>query len=334
MPMKSQIKDLKEILNSPKKIVITTHKGADGDAIGSSLAIYHLLKELGHQAHVITPDDYAYFLKWLPGTKNVIAYDDNKEKAEEITKESDLIFMMDLNQANRLSNYANIVTSSNSKKILIDHHEDPDLNIADIIFSDKKSSSTAELVFEIIEKIGEKGLLNKNIAECLYVGIMTDTGSFKYPSTTSRTHDIISALIQLGAENAKIHDLIYDNTSPTRIALLGYSLNKKLLLYPENNAAIISLNAKELKEFNFQKGDTEGFVNYCLSIKNIKFAAFITEKEGIVKLSLRSKGNIKVNEIAKKYFNGGGHINAAGGISKVSVNETIKELENIINNLK
>ena len=162
---------------------------------------------------------------------------------------------------------------------------------------------------------------------------MTDTGSFKYNSTTSKTHHIIAELIDAGAENAKIHDLIYDNSSADRIKLLGYCLNEKLLLYPKNNAAIISLTAEELKRFNFKKGDTEGFVNYCLAIKGINLAAFITEKEGIVKLSLRSKGNVKVNEIAKKYFQGGGHINAAGGISEVSINKTITILEKIINTL-
>jgi phosphoesterase RecJ-like protein len=175
--------------------------------------------------------------------------------------------------------------------------------------------------------------LNKAIAECLYVGIMTDTGSFKYSSTTAKTHNIVAELITAGAENDKIHDLIYDNSSANRIKLLGYCLNKKLRLYPENNAAIISLTAEELKRFEFKKGDTEGLVNYALSIEGINFATFIAEKDGVVKLSLRSKGNLKVNEIAGKYFSGGGHINASGGVSQVSVNETIKIVEKIINNL-
>ena len=177
-------------------------------------------------------------------------------------------------------------------------------------------------------------LINQDIAECLYVGIMTDTGSFKYASTTAKTHHIIAELINKGAKNSKIHDLIYDHSSANRMKLLGYCLNDKLLLYPENNAAIISLTAEELKRFQFQKGDTEGFVNYALAIEGIKFATFIAEKDELVKLSLRSKGNFKVNEIANKYFSGGGHINAAGGISKVSVNETIKKIEQIINDYK
>jgi phosphoesterase RecJ-like protein len=185
-----------------------------------------------------------------------------------------------------------------------------------------------------MDAMGITTYLNKEIAECLYVGIMTDTGSFKYASTTAKTHHIIAELITAGAENTKIHDLIYDNSSANRIKLLGYCLNEKLRLYPENNTAIISLTDEELKRFEFKKGDTEGIVNYALAIKGIKFAVFIAEKDGIVKLSLRSKGDFKVNEIANKYFSGGGHMNAAGGMSEVSVNKTIKKLEKIINDYK
>jgi phosphoesterase RecJ-like protein len=282
---------------------------------------------------VITPNDYAQFLHWLPANEDVIIYEKNQEKANKITDEANLIFMLDFSQIDRLSTFANIIGNSTAIKVLIDHHQDPDRSIAELIFSDATACSTAQLVYEIIEAMEMTTFLNKAIAECLYVGIMTDTGSFKYDSTTSKTHHIIAKLIDAGAENAKIHDLIYDNSSADRIKLLGFCLNEKLLLYPENNAAIISLTAEELERFNFKKGDTEGFVNYCLAIKGISFAAFITEKEGIVKLSLRSKGNVKVNEIAKKYFQGGGHINAAGGISEVSVNKTITILEEIINNL-
>ena len=208
------------------------------------------------------------------------------------------------------------------------------MEIADIIFSDTTACSTAQLLYEVIDAMDLTNHINKEIAECLYVGIMTDTGSFKYASTTAKTHHIVAELIAAGAENTKIHDLIYDNSSANRMKLLGYCLNKKLLLYPENNSAVISLTAEELEQFNFKKGDTEGVVNYALAIKGIVFAVFIAEKDGMVKLSLRSKGNFKVNEIANKYFSGGGHMNASGGISEVSVNETIKIVENIINDNK
>ena len=324
---------LKGLISTPKKIVITTHRGPDGDAMGSSLGLFHLLKQLGHTVNVITPNEYANFLHWLPGNKEVIIYEGNEAAADEITAESDLIFLLDFSDLSRIAPFNNAVSKSKATKIMIDHHQDPDRDIAKLIFSDTKACSTAQLVYEVMDAMGMTTYLNKSIAECLYVGIMTDTGSFKYSSTTAKTHNIIAELITAGAENTKIHDLIYDNSSANRIKLLGYCLNKKLRLYPENNAAIISLTAEELKRFKFKKGDTEGLVNYALSIEGINFATFIAEKDGMVKLSLRSKGNLKVNEIAGKYFSGGGHINASGGVSQVSVDETIKIIEGIITNL-
>ena len=324
---------LKALISTPKKIVITTHRGPDGDAMGSSLGLFHLLKQLGHTVNVITPNEYANFLHWLPGNKEVIIYEGNEAVADKITAESDLIFLLDFSDLSRIAPFNNAVSKSKATKIMIDHHQDPDRDIAKLIFSDTKACSTAQLVYEVMDAMGMTNYLNKSIAECLYVGIMTDTGSFKYSSTTAKTHNIIAELITAGAENDKIHDLIYDNSSANRIKLLGYCLNKKLRLYPENNAAIISLTADELKRFKFKKGDTEGLVNYALSIEGINFATFIAEKDGMVKLSLRSKGNLKVNEIAGKYFSGGGHINASGGVSQVSVDETIKITEGIINKL-
>ena len=236
---------------------------------------------------------------------------------------------MDLNSISRLDNYSESVKRSSAKIVMIDHHQDPDKHKVDLIFSDISSSSTSQLLYEIIEELGFQELINKDIAECIYTGIMTDTGSFKYPSTTDKTHHIIAELISKGADNSKIHDLIYDNYSEDRIKLLGYCINDKLLLYPQFKSAIISLTEDELNRFNFKKGDTEGVVNYALSVKGIMFAVFIAEKEEKVKMSFRSKGNFKVNIIAKKYFNGGGHVNAAGGISDYSVDETIKKLEKI-----
>ena len=320
----------KIITGSKKSVVITTHRGPDGDAIGSSLALYHLLKKLEHNVQIITPNDYAYFLHWLPGNKEVIIYEESKEKCKKISEKADLIFFMDLNNLERIADYKDCIINTSSIKILIDHHQDPDYSMADLVFSDTKSSSTAELLYNIIKVLNLNHLIDKDISECLYTGILTDTGSFKYSSTTSNTHIIISDLIERGVDHSRIHDLIYDNSSIDSMRLLGYCLNEKLQVYEENNSAIISLNHEELKRFNFKKGDTEGIINYALAIKGIIFAAFIVEKDGITKLSLRSKGNFKVNEIAKKYFNGGGHINASGGVSQLSVKETIKKLENII----
>jgi len=334
MPMKENALKLKNLLATPKQIVITTHRGPDGDAMGSSLGMLHLLKQFGHNVHVITPNSYADFLHWMPGNEDVIVYEDNIEKAQNITANADLIFLMDFSHISRIADFSNTISDAKATKVLIDHHQDPDMSIADIIFCDTEACSTAQLVYEVIDAMDLINHLNKAIAECLYVGIMTDTGSFKYSSTTAKTHNIIAELIAAGAENAKIHDLIYDNSSANRMKLLGYCLNEKLLLFPENNSAVISLTAEELEKFEFKKGDTEGIVNYALAIKGIVFAVFIAEKDGMVKLSLRSKGNFKVNEIANKYFSGGGHMNASGGISEVSVNDTIKLVEKIINDNK
>ncbi len=332
--MQEKIKLLKALISEKKNIVIIVHRGPDGDAMGSALGLYNVLVQLGHIVTVITPNDYASFLYWLPGNEKVIVFTEEKEKAKQITTDTDLIFLLDFGQIRRLDDYGDIVQNSTAKKVMIDHHQEPDEHISDILFSDVTACSTAQIVFEIIKELGYKNLINKDVAECLYTGIMTDTGSFKYSSTTERTHHIIAELIGKGAENSKIHDLVYDNFSENRVKLLGYCLNQKLQIFKENKAAIISLNAEELKQFKFKKGDTEGIVNYALSIENIIFAVFIAEKEGLVKLSLRSKGNFKVNEIAKKYFSGGGHKNAAGGISDISVNDTIEKLKEIFNEYK
>ena len=332
--MLDKIEKLKEVLSKPKKIVITTHRGPDGDAMGSSLGLYHFLSKINHDVNVITPNDYASFLHWLPGNDKVIEYESSKEESESLVNNADVIFMLDFNHIYRIDGLAKNVDESNAYKILIDHHQDPQENIADLIFSEPSLCSTSQLLFEIIDDMKMSNLLDKNIAECIYVGIMTDTGSFKYSSTTSKTHNIIARLIDYGARNSEIHDLVYDNYSADRMKLLGYCLNNKLLLFPKNKSAIISLTNEELKKFNFKKGDTEGIINYALAIKDTIFAAFIVERDNVVKLSLRSKGDFKVNEIANKYFNGGGHENAAGGISNFDVKTTIEKVKEIINNYK
>jgi phosphoesterase RecJ-like protein len=329
--MQEKINELKQLLSKKKNIVITVHRGPDGDAMGSGLGLYNILILQGYNVNIITPNDYASFLHWLPGNESVIVFTEEEKKATEITEKADLIFLLDFGEIARLDTYANIVQTTTAKKVMIDHHQEPDEDISDILFSDVTSPATAQIIFEIIDALDWKHLINKDIAECLYTGIMTDTGSFKFSSTTEKTHNIIANLIAKGANNSKIHDLVYDNFSENRVKLLGYCLNKKLMIFKENKSAIISLTAEELKHFNFKKGDTEGIVNYALSIEDIIFAIFITEKEGKVKLSLRSKGDFQVNEIAKKYFNGGGHKNAAGGISDISVNETIETLKEIFN---
>lgn len=332
--MQEKLNELKLLLQNKKNIVITIHRGPDADALGSALALSDVLKQLNHNVTVVSPNDYASFLYWMKGNNEVVVFTEQTEKAIEITNNADLIFLLDFNDLSRIGEYTETVKNSSSTKIMIDHHQEPNMNDADLVFSDTSSCSTAQLLFEILDGLSFKSMINKDVAECIYAGIMTDTGSFKYSSTTSKTHKVISELIDAGAENSKVHDLIYDNYSEDRTKLLGYCLNDKLQIFPELNSAIISLTEEELDRFNFKKGDTEGVVNYALAIKGIIFAVFIAEKEGKVKLSLRSKGDFKVNEIAKKYFSGGGHMNASGGISDRSVEGTVKKVVEVFEEYK
>ena len=332
--MQEKLNELKLLLQNKKNIVITIHRGPDADALGSALALSDVLKQLNHNVTVVSPNDYASFLYWMKGNNEVVVFTEQTEKAIEITNNADLIFLLDFNDLSRIGEYTETVKNSSSTKIMIDHHQEPNMNDADLVFSDTSSCSTAQLLFEILDGLSFKSMINKDVAECIYAGIMTDTGSFKYSSTTSKTHMVISELIDAGAENSKVQDLIYDNYSEDRTKLLGYCLNDKLQIFPELNSAIISLTEEELDRFNFKKGDTEGVVNYALAIKGIIFAVFIAEKEGKVKLSLRSKGDFKVNEIAKKYFSGGGHMNASGGISDRSVEGTVKKVIEVFEEYK
>ena len=326
---KEDISEIKVLLSTPKKIVIIPHRNPDGDAIGSTLGLMHYLKQYNHEVTVVAPNDYPHFLKWVPGESTIVKFDTQNKISEELINNANIIFTLDFNALHRTGDdMGHFLESNNTLKIMIDHHQAPD-NYAKYMYSDVNMSSTCEMVYNFIELLGDANKITSEIATCIYVGIMTDTGSFKYSSTTSKTHHIIAELINLGADNSKIHDLIYDNYSEKRTKLLGYCLNDKLQIFPELNSAIISLTEEELKKFNFKKGDTEGVVNYALAIKGIIFAVFIAEKEGVVKLSLRSKGDFKVNEIAKKYFSGGGHMNASGGISDLSVNKSIEKVISI-----
>ena len=284
--MQEKLNELKLLLQNKKNIVITIHRGPDADALGSALALSDVLKQLNHNVTVVSPNDYASFLYWMKGNNEVVVFTEQTEKAIEITNNADLIFLLDFNDLSRIGEYTETVKNSSSTKIMIDHHQDPNMNDADLVFSDTSSCSTAQLLFEILDGLSFTSMIDRDIAECIYAGILTDTGSFKYNSTTSKTHNVIADLIDAGAENSKVHDLIYDNYSEDRTKLLGYCLNDKLQIFPELNSAIISLTEEELDRFNFKKGDTEGVVNYALAIKGIIFAVFIAEKEGKVKLSL------------------------------------------------
>ena len=325
----TELNQLKAFLSEPRKIVITTHKGPDGDAMGSSLALYNYLLKKGHSVQVITPNDYPRFLKWMKGDDDVIEYSFHEEKAKKITESAELIFCLDFNTLSRIDTYAPIVESSKALKVLIDHHQQPDT--FDFNFLDTSACSTAQLIFEFLELLDDTDVIDQDIAECLYAGIMTDTGNFRFNSVSSKTHQVVSFLMEKGARNDWVYDQIHDNNSVNKLKLLGYCLSEKMEILSDLGAAIITLTQEELKRFNFKKGDTEGVVNYALSIEGVDVAAFMVERDGIIKISFRSKGDISVNQLARDHFNGGGHINAAGGAAS-TMEEAITTFKRTITN--
>lgn len=324
-----ELASLKELLAEPKHIVITTHHKPDGDAMGSSLGLYNYLIQKGHQVRVIAPTDYPAFLQWLPNNPEVIIYTEKPGESREFVANADFIFCLDFNSLSRINELGDLVREAKGKKVMIDHHLEPE-GFDDYRHWTINACSTAQLVYDFIVSImGEKHLINKDVATCLYTGIMTDTGSFRFPTTTAEVHHIVADLISCGAENSKIHQLVYDNFSENRLRFLGYCLLNKLEVLNEYNSAIMVITKAELDQYHISTGDTEGIVNYALSINGIRLAVLIIERPGKVKLSLRSTGDFPANEICKKYFAGGGHRNAAGGFSDEKL-EAVREKFNVI----
>lgn len=322
--------ELTDLLATPQKIVITTHHKPDGDAMGSSLGLYAYLIQKGHHVSVITPTDYPYFLHWLPNNSDVIVYTDNKTESEKLVAEAALIFCLDFNTLSRINELGELIRVADAYKIMIDHHLEPE-DFDDFRHWNINACAAAQLVYDFIVNVLNDGeMLTKDIATCLYTGIMTDSGSFRFPSATSTVYRIAADLIDLGAEHWKIHQLVYDNATENRLRFLGHCISNKLELLREYNTAIISVTAEELKSFNIVTGDTEGIVNYALSVNGIKLAAFIIGRPDRVKISLRSTGDFPANEICKKYFNGGGHRNAAGGASEKSLEATVADFKSIL----
>ncbi len=324
------VSELKTLLATPKHIVITTHHKPDGDAMGSSLGLYAFLIQKGHHVSVITPTDYPDFLHWLPNNSDVIIYTAEEEKSIQLVNDAELIFCCDFNTLSRINQLGEHIRNSTALKIMIDHHLEPE-DFDDYRHWNINACAAAQMVYDfIINELKEGELINKDVATCLYTGIMTDSGSFRFPTATSTVYRIGADLIDLGAEHWRIHQLVYDNASENRLRFLGHCLSNKLEILREFNTAIITVNAEELKTYDIATGDTEGIVNYALSINGIKLAAFIIERTDKVKLSLRSTGDFPANEICKKYFNGGGHRNAAGGASDVNLEETISAFKSVL----
>lgn len=328
----NQISEAGNLLQESKKIAIIPHRNPDGDAMGSTLALYHYLKKLNHQPVVISPNEYPDFLAWLPGAANVLIYERDKTGTKKILEEAELIFTLDFNALHRTGEMENVLNTLRAPFIMIDHHQAPD-SYAKVTFSDTNYGSTCEMVYDFIAAVSDVKLIDKTIATCIYTGILTDSGSFKFPKTTGKTHRTVAHLIDLGVENSEIYNLLYNNNSYESLQLLGRAL-QNMRIIKEHNTSYITLKQEELDRFHYKKGDTEGIVNYGLSIKDVIFTAIFIEnkEEGIIKISLRSIGDFDVNQLSREHFNGGGHINAAGGKSLLSIEETINQFENIVKN--
>ena len=326
----TRILEITSELAKAENIVIVPHKGPDGDAIGSSLGLMHFLRDKGHNAHVIAPNDYPDFLKWLPGNEEVIIYESEKERSHALISEAEIIFTLDFNHLARCGDLQQPLTSSKAVFIMIDHHQEPS-DYAHYVYSNAEMSSTCEMVYNFIVKLRAAKKITPAIATCLYTGIMTDTGSFRFSSTSADTHRVVADLIDKGAVNSRIHNNVFDTYSENQLQLLGTAL-KNLRVNYDLKTAYISLTQEELQKHHFRKGDTEGFVNYGLSLKGIIFAVIFIEKENedLVKMSFRSKGDFNVNTFARTHFEGGGHINAAGGKSDLSIEETIQKFNEIL----
>ncbi len=320
----------KELLNSPKNIVIVTHHKPDADALGSSLGLGGYLKKKNHRVKVITPTDYPHFLSWMAGNDEVIIYNEgNQLMSQQLVDQADLIFCLDFSSLHRINELGEHVGKANAIKVLVDHHLDPE-DFAQYKFWSTDAAATAELVYQLIVDLGDGIMIDEDIAEALYAGIMTDTGSFRHSNTTQNVHQVSAHLIALGANTHKVSKLIYDSNSIDRVKFTGFAISERLVVLEEYNTAYMAISEKDLQRFNSKTGDTEGLVNYALSIKGIVLAALIIDRGEVIKISFRSVGAFPANQLAQDNFEGGGHRNAAGGKSHLSLKETVEKFVKLL----
>jgi phosphoesterase RecJ-like protein len=320
----------KELMSESRKVVIITHFKPDADALGSSLGLSGYLKKKGHSVTVITPSDYPDFIAWMPGNADVVVFHKDRPKnCEALINDSDVIFCLDFSSLKRINELGGMVERSKAKKVLIDHHLEPE-NFADFEQWDEKAASTAELVYRLIREMGEEDLVDSKIANCLYAGLMTDTGGFRHPNTTYEVFQTAAELVAHGADPSGVSKLIYDTNTLERLRLMGFVLWEKLHVLPEYRTAYITLSSEELKKFGSQTGDTEGLVNFGLSIKGVRLSVLISDRKENIKLSFRSLGNFSVNEFSRKHFEGGGHKNAAGGQTSLTLEQTLKKFLDLL----
>lgn len=326
------IQDAFPLLQTPKKIFITTHHKPDGDAIGSMLGLYLYLVKKGHTVVPVSPSELPDFLMWMPGVPAILNYEAESKKCDKALAEADIIFCVDFNDYSRTKHLTQQLAASTQPKILIDHHLLP-APVWDYGMSIPEKSSTCEMVYDFINLYGDNNMIDTDIAACLYTGVMTDTGAFRFPITTAAVHEMIADFKHKGLDHSRIHEEIYDSWSLRRMQFLGYVLLEKMEVFPKYNAAVISLSRKDLKLFNVTTGDTEGLVNYPLSIAGIRFATLITERADEVKFSFRSKGDFDVSSFARQYFSGGGHFNASGGRSTASFIDAVTSFKEILSDI-
>ncbi|MDG2331948.1 MAG: DHH family phosphoesterase [Flavobacteriales bacterium] len=329
MLSKSDIEKIKLVLAPGTNVVISTHKSPDGDAIGSSCALAMYLEKKGCNCSIVVPDALADFLSFIPYSDNIIVHDNMESKAQELLSDSDVVFSLDYNDLKRAGSFGALIADSKSFKILIDHHEEPNYD-GDIYYNDSTCCSTAQLVFDLIDELDDLELVDVPIAEAIYFGLITDTGSFRFPSVNERTHEIIAHFLKIGLAHYKVHEAIFDHNSINRLQLNGFAISERLELLQNGRVAFIWLEEEDLKRFSAEKGDTEGLVNKALSISGVQMAAFFRSAKEMVKISFRSKGTVFVNELARDHFNGGGHKYAAGGSSEVAIIDTIAKFKKVV----
>jgi bifunctional oligoribonuclease and PAP phosphatase NrnA len=318
------INEIYPLLKEPRKVIITTHQKPDGDAMGSSLGLFHFLKQFGHQVTVISPTNWADFLDWMPGSKNVLDYERQTTEANAAIDEAQWIFCLDFNTLSRTRRMEEKLGNALGKRILIDHHQEPQVDKFTYGISNTAKSSTCEMVYDLIVESGNGDKINESVAECLYAGVMTDTGSFRFPITSAAVHRMVADLKEKGLQHSRVHEELFDNYLENRFRFIGNVLQHRMEIFYEYNTALIAVPQQDLVKYNVVTGDTEGLVNYPLSIKGIKLAAIIIDRGEERKCSFRSKGGFDVNTFARKYFNGGGHFNAAGGQSKEALEEVVE----------
>lgn len=320
--------ELKRLLATPRRITIVSHRQPDGDAIGSSLGLAHYLRTHGHRVTVVMPTDYPEFLKWMPGTADVLIHEENRKATEAAMQGTEVLFVLDFNAPSRAYLLENLLVEMDCVKVMIDHHISPE-PFVHFMLSDTKACSTSELVVRFIRMMGHE-VPNADSGKCLYCGILTDSGSFRFPNVTPETHRIVADLIELGVDHTEVYDHIFNNSTEEKLRLLGFCLDEKMVVMPKYHAAHISLSYAEKERFKFRPGDTEGTVNYPLGIAGIRLSAFFSEDKDRVKISLRSQGSFDVNLMARAHFNGGGHRNAAGGHSFESLEATVQRFEDLL----